>query len=151
MNTVFSIAEQALKSKFSLSNQDEVLTFLNQAKVNENEYLRFRITERFNTILKDIYEERKRYEEENSISVSEIMRENLEEFLSDKTAKDRNALDYVAKAMGINITMLSNEKLEVLFEVIKESDLYKMANNQATANMSREQKRKMNKISNKKH
>ena len=150
MNAVFAIAEQTLKSKFTQSNEDEVLSILEQANMNESEYLRFRITERFNEILKHIFDHRKKEEVEHMISVSQIMKENLDEYLKDKSVGDRKALDHIAHAMGIDITMLTNEKLEVLLDVIKESDLYKMSQGNSSKHMSREQRRKMQKMTGKK-
>ena len=55
----FSIAEATIKSKVDIEPQDETMALLQQAQVDHSERLRFRITERFNTLLKAIYEERK--------------------------------------------------------------------------------------------
>lgn len=150
MNAVFSIAEATIKSKVDIETKDETIALLQQAQIDHNEYLRFRITERFNTLLKSIYEERKRTNEELSISVSDLMKQNLEVILKDNNAKNKGPFYCVAKTMGVNFEDVPKDKLDIFEEVLTDSDLYKFMVGQATDNMSREQRRKLKKDEKKK-
>ena len=123
--------------------QDETIALLQQAQIDPNEYLRFRITERFNTLLKAIYEERKRTNEELSISVSDFMKQNAEDILKDKEAKDKGPVYCVAKTLGLDFKDVPKDKLDIFEEVLTGSDLYKLIVGQTTDNMSREQRRKL--------
>lgn len=149
MNTVFSIAEATIKSNVDTQPQDEAVALLRQAQIDNSEYLRFRITERFNTLLKDIYEERKQYNEENAISVSEIMKQNLEEILELRKTQEVTAFESFAKILGMDFTEIPKEKLEIFAEVLNMCDLYKMMGSQSAVPLNREQKRKLKKDENK--
>ncbi len=150
MNAVFSIAEATIKSKIDIDPQDETMALLRQAQIDHNEYLRFRITERFNTLLKEIYEERKQTNEELSISVSDFMKQNLDDILKDKHIKEKDAFYSFAKILGMPTDEIPEEKMQIFQEVIKMCDLYKLMNEQSAVPLSREQRRKLKKDGNKK-
>jgi len=61
LNAVYRLAETTIKENYTPDSdkRDEVLTFLQNAAVNEDEYLRFRISERFNSLLKSLFEAHK--------------------------------------------------------------------------------------------
>jgi len=61
LNAVYRLAETTIKENYTPDSdkQDEVLAFLQNAAVNEDEYLRFRISERFNSLLKSLFEAHK--------------------------------------------------------------------------------------------
>lgn len=149
MNAVFSIAEATIKSKVDIEPQDETIALLQQAQIDHNEYLRFRITERFNTLLKAIYEERKRTNEELSISVSDLMKQNLEDILNDKHIREKGAFYSFAKILGMPTDEIPEEKLQTFKEVIEMCDLYKLMSEQSAVPLNRQQRRKAKKDENK--
>lgn len=60
MNAMYKITEQALKENTDISENDEVLAFLQQSVVDEDEYLRYRISERFNLLMKNLFDAHKK-------------------------------------------------------------------------------------------
>ncbi len=101
MNNMYSMAESTIKSRVDVDPQDEIMAILKESQVNNDEYLRFRITERFNNLLKSIYGERKRYVEENTMTVNELMKQNIEELLNDKKAREKVPFYCVSKTFGL--------------------------------------------------
>ncbi|MFI3205709.1 MAG: helix-turn-helix transcriptional regulator [Clostridia bacterium] len=150
MNAVFSLAENAIRSKVDLNPQDETIAILQQAKIDHNEYLRFRITERFNTLLNSIYNDRKRKNEELSLGISELMKKNLAEFTNNKTIKEKGAFDYLITTLGMPVDRISEEKLKVFEEVIKQCSMYKFMDEKSAIPLSRAQNRKLQFTKNKK-
>jgi len=56
LSAVYRLAETTIKENYSADDKrDEVLAFLQNATINEDEYLRFRISERFNSIMKSLF------------------------------------------------------------------------------------------------
>jgi len=66
LNAVYRLAETTIKENYKDSTdgngngndsdkRDEILAFLQNATINEDEYLRFRISERFNAIMKSFF------------------------------------------------------------------------------------------------
>lgn len=143
MNNMYSLVETTIKSRVDVDPQDEMLAILKESQVNNDEYLRFRITDRFNNLLNSIYDERKRYAEENTITVTELMQQNMDTLLNDKKAKEKGPFYCVAKTLGLNFEDVPKDKLEVFEEVLTGSDLYKLMVGQTTSSMPRKQRREM--------
>lgn len=145
MNTVFAITEATLKNEVAIDPQDEALAHLQQAQIDHNEYLRFRITERFNTLIKGIYEDRKHYNEEHSINVSTLMKNNLEDLLKDKQLRDKGAFYSLAQILGMPVEEIPEDKLKIFKEIMEMTELYKLMADQSVLNMSRKQRRQQEK------
>ena len=60
MNAMYTLTEQALKENTDISDSDELMTFLQLSAVNEDEYLRYRISERFNMVMTSLFETHKK-------------------------------------------------------------------------------------------
>ena len=60
MNAMYKFAEEAIKDKYETNNNDEVMTLLKVAVVDEDEYLRYRISERLNAIMKSLFDAHKK-------------------------------------------------------------------------------------------
>jgi len=61
INTIYRLAETSIKEECAIDDmRDEVLSFLQNSVIDEDEYLRFRISERFNTIMKNLSEAHKK-------------------------------------------------------------------------------------------
>ena len=57
MNAVYRLSEETVKEHYSVEDsRDEILAFLQNAVINEDEYLRFRISERLNDIMKSLFD-----------------------------------------------------------------------------------------------
>ena len=82
MNAMYKITEQALKENTDISDSDELLAFLQLSVVDEDEYLRYRISERYNDLMKSLFESHKtdKPSPEQAEAVSE-MKEAVETFL----------------------------------------------------------------------
>lgn len=150
MNNMYSIVESTIKSRVDVDPQDEIMAILKESQVNNDEYLRFRITERFNNLLKSIYDERKRYAEENTMTVNELMKQNMEELLNDKKTREKGPFYCVAKTLGLSFEDVPKDKLAIFEEVLTGSDLYKLMVGQTTSSMPRKQRRAMERQAKKK-
>lgn len=57
---MLAIAQRGIENYYSDNNKpadfDNAMNYLNETVVNEDDFLRFRISERFNQILRDVYE-----------------------------------------------------------------------------------------------
>jgi hypothetical protein len=51
MNAVYKLAETTIKDSYTVEDNDEVMAFLQNSVIDEDEFLRFRISERFNVII----------------------------------------------------------------------------------------------------
>ncbi len=60
MNAVYKLTEQTILKNCATQKNDEILEYLQQSVVNEDEYLRFRLSERFNELLKSLFETHKK-------------------------------------------------------------------------------------------
>jgi transcriptional regulator with XRE-family HTH domain len=58
-NQMYTLAEETLRKQGVALDGDEVLTLLQESVVNEDEYLRYRISERFNGLMKSLFDAHK--------------------------------------------------------------------------------------------
>lgn len=128
MNGIYKLAETAIKENYSVSDDDEIISFLQEAVISEDDYLRFRITERFGSLMKQLFDKHKkdRLSDEQNETVKE-MAEDLKYYLSDKSGADRAKLNLWAKKLGLNISDLSQEEVELFMKVINKSSVLKKA------------------------
>lgn len=142
-NSMYATAESHIKSLVDVDPQDEIMAVIKEAQVNQDDYLRFRLTERFDDLLKDIRDERKKYADENIMSINEYLKENMEELIRDKQTKEKEPFYCVAKTLGLNFEDVPKDKLAIFEEILTDSDLYKLMVGQTTATMPRSQRRKL--------
>ena len=61
INNLTAVVQRGVENYVASTGQsegyDEAIKYINEAKVDEDEFLRYRITERFNQILRDVYED----------------------------------------------------------------------------------------------
>ena len=55
MNAVYKLAETSIKENYTVEDGDEVIEFLQNSVIDEDEFLRFRISERFNESKRQIF------------------------------------------------------------------------------------------------
>ena len=130
MNAVFKFAENTLKENFTIEDNDEVMAFLKEATIDEDDYLRYRIAERFNIIMKSLFDRHKKdalSDMENGIM--EQMKDGLNTYLKGK-AKNENyeriAFDMFAKNLGVDTSSLTHEEVKVMLKIIENSNLHKV-------------------------
>ena len=130
MNAVYKFAEETIKDNFDVDDTDEHIKTLQEAVVNEDEYLRFRITERFSVLMKSLFEMHKKdaLPEEQADVINEI-KDGFQTYIKNKdeigAAKAKMAV--LAKQLGLNISKLTDEELKALMKALESSDLYKKA------------------------
>ena len=55
MNAVYKLAETSIKENYEVEDGDEIIEFLQNSVIDEDEFLRYRISERFNEIMKSMF------------------------------------------------------------------------------------------------
>jgi transcriptional regulator with XRE-family HTH domain len=130
MNTVYKMAEEAIRENADISDEDETLKILQSAIVDEDEYLRFRITERFSALMKALFDAHKKdtLPDEQASVINEI-KEGFHSYLENKETEgaQRAKLTLLAKQIGLNVSKLTDEEIGVLMKALRDSDLHKRA------------------------
>ena len=60
MNAVYKLAETTIKENYAVEDNDEIMAFLQNSVIDEDEFLRYRISERFNAIMKSLFDEHRK-------------------------------------------------------------------------------------------
>jgi len=128
MNAMYKFAEKTIKDKHDITDTDEMITLLGEAIVDEDEYLRFRIAKRFNELMKSMYDTHKKnvmLDEEPDVvrELKDALQKYPTHESSEKKAKQKMVI--LADQLGLNISKLSQEEIEVLMKTLSDSDLYK--------------------------
>ena len=128
MNIIYKIAETSIRENTDATNDDEPLRILQEAVVDEDEYLRFRITERFSALMKTLFEAHKK----DALPVEQAgilgeMKDGFQTYFAnkEKEGSERAKLVLLAKQIGLNIAKLTDEEIAVLVKALMNSDLYK--------------------------
>lgn len=126
MNAVFKFAEQILKENVNASDNDEVMSFLRESTIDENEYLRFRIADRFNAIMKDLFE----FHKKDSLSDSQtdvltLLSKDVKEYINSKDSPERRKFNLLAQQIGLNTVTLTQEEADVLIKALQKSKKYR--------------------------
>jgi hypothetical protein len=128
INSVYRLAETSIKETYIPEDRDSVLDFLQSSVIDEDEYLRFRISERFNEILKSLFDAHRgdKLSPEHSETVDD-MKNLVQGYLSDrKTEPEAKAKFFMlCKQLGINASKLDEEELRVMMKVLERSPLLK--------------------------
>ena len=128
MNTMLKITESVIKEKFEAADNDEVIAMLQEAVVDEDEYLRYRISERFNVLLKSLFDAHKKdaLPDAQAAELQEI-KDALTDFPAhqEREEKARWKLTLLAKQIGLNISELTKDEIAVLMKAIEKSEKYK--------------------------
>ena len=130
MNAIYKLTADTIKENFEVSDEDEYLKTLQEAIVDEDEYLRYRISERFNIIMKSLFDTHKKDAlPAEQMDVIEEMKEDIEIYFAGKDNPGRAKLTQLAKKINLNITKLSDEEIKVLMKALEKSEVYKNAKN----------------------
>ncbi|HCC35355.1 MAG TPA: hypothetical protein DEQ02_06855 [Ruminococcaceae bacterium] len=119
MNELYRFAETTLKSKAYIADGDENIAYLQDAVVNEDGYLRFQITERFNNLLKDLFELHKRdaLPDEQTNILRETM-DLLAVYLNEPD-KERGKVMMLAKQIGLDFSELDDGEIADMKRVVR--------------------------------
>jgi transcriptional regulator with XRE-family HTH domain len=133
MNAMYKIAEEAIRDKFETEDGDGVISLLQEAVVNEDEYLRYRISERFNAIMKSLFDAHKKDAlPDGQADVLREMKTALEDFPArqESEEKARWKMGFLAKQIGLNISGLTDEETAILMKALQKSELYRRGRRQ---------------------
>ncbi|MDR1536957.1 MAG: hypothetical protein LBU32_02990 [Clostridiales bacterium] len=106
------------------------MTVLQEAVVDEEEYLRFRMTERFSELMKALFDAHKKDAlPDEQASVLDEIKTGYQSYLANKETEtaQRAKFALLAKQLGLNVSKLTDEKTSVLMKALQDSDLYKKA------------------------
>ena len=129
VNTIYKAAESSIRENFAVSENDEVMAFLQQSVIDEDEYLRYRISERFNAVMKSLFDEHKK--DPLSVEQTEVMneiKENIQTYMTTKTetaSESRSRLVLLAKQIGLNIKDLTDEEVQAVIKALEKSEKYR--------------------------
>jgi len=130
MNAMYKIAEKTIKDKCEVTENDEMITILGEAIVNEDEYLRFRITERFSALIKSLYDiHQKDVKPDEEFDVLNDVKTALENYDLEKTNEEKAQMKMImlAKQLGLNLKDLTREEQEAVIRALEKSDLPKQS------------------------
>lgn len=128
MNAVFKLAEETLKENTSVSDNDDIMAFLREAVIDEDEYLRYRISERFNAIMKSLFDTHKAdtlSDEQSGIIMQ--MKSDVKDYLKNRESESHAKAQMLlwAKRLGFNISKLTLEEQQIFMRVLQDSEMHK--------------------------
>jgi transcriptional regulator with XRE-family HTH domain len=130
MNMIYKLTEDKIKADFAVDDKDEYIRQLQELVVDEDEYLRYRISERFNALMKDLFAAHKKDElsKEQEQTLRE-MKENLDAYSLSMDSREagRRKAAILAKQIGLNLSTLTDEEIIILVKALEKSDKFKQA------------------------
>ena len=130
MNAMYKIAEKTIKDKCEVTENDEMISILGEAIVNEDEYLRYRISERFSALIKSLYDiHQKDVKPDEEFDVLNDVKTALENYDLEKTNEEKAQMKMImlAKQIGLNLKDLTREEQEAVIRALEKSDLPKQS------------------------
>jgi transcriptional regulator with XRE-family HTH domain len=122
MNAVYKLAETTIKENYTVEDNDEVMAFLQNSVIDEDEFLRFRISERFNTIMKSLFDaHRKDSLPPEQTEVINDMKDMVQTYLSDRKTENESKAKAIllCKQLGLNASKLTDEEWRVLMKTLE--------------------------------
>jgi hypothetical protein len=130
INAVYRMTETVIKENYATAEdkRDEVLNYLQNAVVDEDEFFRYRISERFNAIMKSLFEAHKTdtISPKHSEAV-EDMKSMIQGYVEDSKADGAVKAKFIAlcKQLGLNAVKLDDEEKRVLMRALEKSPILK--------------------------
>jgi len=129
INSLYTTAESTIRENFTVADNDEVMTFLQQLVIDEDEYLRYRITERFTAVMKSLFNLHKKdpLSTEQAEAINEI-KEQLQTYTKAKIETESEArarMALLSKQLGLNIKVLTDDELKTLMKALEKSEKYR--------------------------
>lgn len=130
MNAVYKITENAIKDNYEVTKNDSIISLLKETVIDEDEYLRYRISERFNTIMKSLFDVHKKdaLPDEQAGFIKD-MEQALQDYpvKQEQEEKARWKMNFLAKQLGLNISELTEEEIQILMKALQKSKKIKQA------------------------
>jgi len=104
------------------------IALLQDAVVDEDEYLRYRISERFNILVKSLFDAHKKDTlPEDQENILQEYKDAIQGYPIHKEQEEkvRWRMTVLAKQLGLNIAGLTDEELQVLMKALEKSEKYK--------------------------
>lgn len=128
MNVMYQALESTIKEHFDGEDNDEIIAYLQEAIVDEDDYLRHRISERFNDMMKSLFAAHKKdaLPDEQANALQE-MKDQMQTFLDTQKTESANKAKAIlfCKQLGLNASKLDDEEWRVLMKVLQGSEKYK--------------------------
>ena len=129
INAIYRATESTIRENFDVEENDEVMTFLQQSVIDEDEYLRYRISERFNAVMKSLFDAHKKdpLPVEQMEAVNEI-KEELKIYTDAKAATESEGYGrfvLFCKKLGLNGASLEQPEREALMKALEKSEMYR--------------------------
>ena len=128
VNQMYQLAEETIKAQGIAQDGDEVLALLQQTVVNEDEYLRFRISERFNELIKKLFDAHKKDAlPEAEQDALKDFKEGLQTYRRERETQtaERAKMVLLAKQIGLNLTDLTDEETRAVIKALQKSQTFK--------------------------
>jgi transcriptional regulator with XRE-family HTH domain len=125
MNAMYKVVEEKLKDQFEIKENDEVIALLQEAIVDEDDYLRYRISVAFNALMKKLFDAHKKDAlPEEQASVIHDLKNVFEEYPAHKEKEEKAKYKYVllTKQLGLNVKDLTDEENKALMKALEKSD-----------------------------
>lgn len=136
VNNMLTIAQRGIENYYSDNKPkpadfDNAMNYLNETVVNEDDFLRFRISERFNQILRDVYELYKANIGENIPQRKNSINEMTEDILTvlDKIKSGEVAVNSVEDAMAVMRAQMGVSDEEIADALLDIVDIFAVQDN----------------------
>lgn len=126
LNATIQITEKAIQKEINLQDKEDLLSELKEAFIDENACLRYRITERFHSVLQGLFEKHKHnVDGEAEALIIGKVEECLDTYFEAKTKNDFPNFQAAVKQLGIDISDFSEEEKTVLEKCLSRVNLGK--------------------------
>lgn len=103
-----------------------MMSFLRESTIDENEYLRFRIADRFNGIIKSLFDVHKKDSlSDSQTALLNLLSKDVKTYINSKESPERRKLNLLAQQIGLNTPNLTKDEVDVLMAALKKSKKYK--------------------------
>ena len=129
INSLYKATENTIRENFEVDETDEIMEFIQQSVIDEDEYLRYRISERFNAVMKSLFDKHKKdpLSAEQTEAVNEI-KEQLNLYTETRTKTESEARAravLLSKQIGLNTKDLTDEEFQALIKALEKSEKYR--------------------------
>ena len=121
MNAMYKYTETTIKDNYEVLENDAIMLFLEESVIDEDDYLRYRISERFNALMKSLFDAHKKDKlSPEQADMLADMKEHAEAFIElqkTETADKAKAI-LLCRDLGLNASKLTDEEWRVLIKVL---------------------------------
>jgi len=126
-NAAFEIAEQKIRKHYNSDEADRAVEILKAGAIDEDEFLLNRVIERFRGLLATLHDEhakKARSSETKQADILKVLTDDIDKVMQSES-KGKAKLAVLAKQLGLNINVLTDEETEVLIKALEKSDMYR--------------------------